>query len=89
MLKKCSNKNCSHNGDFQSIENFSKNPKSSDGYNNWCKDCQKNYRKENANILSNKSKRRKNKPADFNLYHNKLSLLGEKFRRDPDNDNYI
>ncbi len=89
MLKKCSNKKCSHNGIPQPLANFSKNPKSSDGYNNWCKDCQKKYQEENAEILSKKSKQRKNKPADFNHYHDKLILLGEKFRRDPDNENYI
>jgi len=46
-MKICSNKNCIHNGQPQPFTNFTKNRTAKSGYNSQCKDCYKEYIKNN------------------------------------------
>jgi hypothetical protein len=41
--KRCTKKDCEHNGESQPITNFSKQDSTLDGRSDWCKDCRKKY----------------------------------------------
>lgn len=42
--KICCKKDCDHNGDVQTIDEFTKQPSTTDGRSRWCRSCQKKYR---------------------------------------------
>jgi hypothetical protein len=60
-MKKCKNKDCKHNGEYQSKTNFSKHSRSKDGLQRECKDCDKIRDK----------KRREENPEEIKKYRAK------------------
>lgn len=83
-MKKCTNKNCKN--PWKDKTQFYKNKNNKDGLHNWCKDCEKEYKKLNREKISARSKEylsknkehKKNRdkiynqspPGKFNSYKN-------------------
>lgn len=51
QTKICTRKTCKHRGQPQPISNFGKSKNCSDGFHPWCKDCRKDYNKENKSKI--------------------------------------
>lgn len=52
-------KKCTRCGEEKTIDNFAKNKRRKEGYSDWCKDCVKQYKKDNPTVVKKAYENRK------------------------------